>query len=436
MLSRSHSVLFLAMFCAAGMAYYHLALLVPRAIEERTAQGLGNGYSFGADFYPIWITSRESLLHHRDPYSPQTTRQIQIGLFGRPLDVGHSDPQDDRAFANPTFAVVLFWPVALLPFSVIRVALAVILLAATVFSIVLWLRALRLHADPSMFTSLLLLTLSSYAVLEGLYAEQMGLLVGFLLAASLAALAAQRCFLSGNLLALTLVKPQMTALIAVYLLFWSFAAWRSRRGFAAGFLLISAVLGTSSLLLWPRWIPEWLQLLKNYRQHSTPPLVDYLLGDSLGLRLGPIVIGALLVSALAVAWRMRHVSPASNEFGLTASLLLAVTSITLLPGHAVYDHVVLLPGILLIGFSWRHFLRLSRPLRIVLGLSALALFWQWISAPAVIALKPMVSSQLFNSTLLTLPIRTAASIPFGVLALLAVLMGRVMRKPTLYGGPY
>jgi hypothetical protein len=64
------------------------------------------------------------------------------------------------------------------------------------------------------------------------------------------------------------------------------------------------------------------------------------------------------------------------------------------------------------------------------------LFWQWISAPAVIALKPMVSSQLFNSTLLTLPIRTAASIPFGVLALLAVLMGRVMRKPTLYGGPY
>src|SRR5260370_19175921 len=142
--SRSHSVLFLAILCAAGMAYYHLALLVPRAIEEGTAQGLGNGYSFGADFYPIWITSRESLLHHRDPYSPQTTRQIQIGLFGRPLDVGHSDPQDDRAFANPTFAVVLFWPVALLPFSVIRVALAVILLAAPAFSMLLWRRAFRL----------------------------------------------------------------------------------------------------------------------------------------------------------------------------------------------------------------------------------------------------------------------------------------------------
>jgi len=429
--SRSHSVLFLAIFCAASMAYYHLALLVPKAIEARTAQGLGNGYSFGADFYPIWLTSRESLLHHRDPYSRLTTRQIQIGLFGRPLDARHSDPPDDRAFANPAFAVALVWPVALMPFSVMRVALAMILLVATASSVMLWLRVLRLRTDRAMFTSFLLLTLSSYAVLEGLYAEQMGLVVGFLLAASLAALVGERCFLSGSLLALTLAKPQMTVLIAAYLLLWSAAQWRSRRQFAAGFLLISAALGTSSLLLWPRWIPEWLQLLRDYRQHSTPPLVDYLLGDSLGPGVGPILVAALLVGALAIAWRMRHVSPASNEFRLTVSLLLAVTSITLLPGHAVYDHVVLLPGILLIGFSWRHFLRSSRPLRIVLCITALALFWPWISAPFVIALRPIVSPQLYNSTLLTLPIRTAASIPFGVFVLLAVLMGRVMRKPTL-----
>jgi hypothetical protein len=433
MLYRSHSVLFLAIICAAGMTYYHLVLLVPRAIEKRTAQGLGDGYSFGADFYPIWLTSRESLLHHREPYSPQTTRQIQMGLFGRPLEGRYSDPPDDRAFANPAFAVILVWPVALFPFPVVRVALAVSLLFATASSIVLWVSVLRLRADPEMFASFLLLTLSSYAVLEGLYAEQMGLLVGFLLAASLAALVGQRCFLSGSLLALTLVKPQMTILIAVYLLFRSLAQWKSRRQFLAGFLLVSAALGTSSVLLWPRWIPEWLRLVKDYRQHSTPPLVAYLLGDSLGSLLGPILIAALLVGALAVAWRMRHVSPASSEFGLTVSLLLAVTSITLLPGHAVYDHIILLPGILLIAFSWRQFLRSSRPLRIVLGVSALALLWQWISAPAVISLQPMVSPQLFNSTVLTLPIRTAASIPFGVFALLAVLMVRVMREPILSG---
>src|SRR5580700_5407324 len=247
MLYRSHSVLFLAIICAAGMTYYHLVLLVPRAIEKRTAQGLGGGYSFGADFYPIWLTSRESLLHHREPYSPQTTRQIQMRLFGRPLEGRYSDPPDDRAFAHPAFAVILVWPVALFPFPVVRVALAVSLLFATASSIVLWVSVLRLRADPEMFASFLLLTLSSYAVLEGLYAEQMGLLVGFLLAASLAALVGQRCFLSGSLLALTLVKPQMTILIAVYLLFCSLAQWKSRRQFLAGFLLVSAALGTSSV---------------------------------------------------------------------------------------------------------------------------------------------------------------------------------------------
>jgi hypothetical protein len=429
MLSRSLIALFLSIVCAAGMAYYHLAIFVPGAIEQRNAQGLGNGFSFGADFYPLWSATREAWLYHRDPYSPQTTKKIQTGLFGRALDARHSGPTDDRAFANPAFAILLFWPMTLLPFSVIRIALLVILLVMTIFSIELWLRALRLRAGPTIFSSVLLLTLSSYPVLEGLYAEQMGLLVGFLLAASLAALIAQKCFLSGSLLALTLLKPQMMALVAVYLLLWSFAEWRSRRQFAYGFFLTSGALVTCSLLVWPQWIPAWLRSLENYRQHSTPPLAEYVLGDSVGFRGGPILIGALLASGIAVAWRMRQVSPASKDFGLTASLMLAITSITLLPGHAIYDHVLLLPGILLIAFRWRLFQKSSLPSRIVLGITTLAVFWQWMFAPIVIALRPVVSRELFDKTLLTLPIRTAASIPFGVCALLAFLLTSIMLKP-------
>jgi hypothetical protein len=131
---------------------------------------------------------------------------------------------------------------------------------------------------------------------------------------------------------------------------------------------------------------------------------------------------------------MRQVSPASKDFGLTASLMLAITSITLLPGHAVYDHVLLLPGILLIAFRWHVFQKSSLPTRIVLGITTLAVFWQWMFAPIVIALRPVVSRQLFNTTLLTLPIRTAASIPFGVCALLAFLLASVMLKPARDSG--
>ncbi len=426
---RQGVILLLSVLCAAGMVYYHLFLFVPRAIEVRAVQGFGNGYSFGADFYPIWLTSRQGLLHHRDPYSPEMTRQIQIGLFGRALDAGHpAASQDYRAFAYPAFADLLFWPLAFLPFPVVRIGLAVILPVATALSIVLWLRTFRLHASRVMLVSLMVLTLSSYVVLEGLFAEQVGLLVGFLLAAALAALVDGRLFLSGGLLALTLIKPQMTALLAAYLLLWGFCEWRVRRRFVGGFLIVTALLGVSSLLVWPHWIGEWLHVVFGYRQYSTPPLVCYLLGNQMGSRLGPLLIAALLVTALALAWRMRHASPTSTEFALTISLLLAVTAITLLPGHAVYDHVLLLPAIILIALSCRDFAASSHVFRVVLGVTALALFWQWILAPVVIAMRPILSPQLFVAAVLTLPIRTAGSMPFGVCALLGLMMRQVTRK--------
>jgi hypothetical protein len=428
-LRRPGVILLLSVLCAAGMVYYHLGLFVPRAIEVRTAQGFGNGYSFGADFYPIWLTSRWGLLHHRDPYSPEMTQQIQIGLFGRALDAGNSAAaQDYRAFAYPAFVDMLLWPLALLPFFVVRTALVVILPVATALSIVFWLRAFRLRVSRVALVSLMLLTLSSYVVLEGLFAEQMGLLVGFLLAASLAALVDRRLFLAGSLLALTLIKPQMTLLVVAYLLLWSLAEWRVRWRFAGGFLFVTALLGVSSLLMWPRWIQEWLGVVFGYRQYSTPPLVWYLLGNQLGLRLGPFLIAAILVSAIALAWRMRHASPTSGGFALTISLLLALTTVTLLPGHAVYDHVALLPGVILIAWSWRGLAASSRLFRVVLGVTALALFWQWILAPVVIAMRTFVSDQVLVSAVLTLPIRAAGSIPFGVCALLGLMMRQAMLK--------
>ena len=343
------------------MAYYHLFIFVPRALEVRVAQGYGNGYSFGADFYPIWLTSREGLRHHRDPYSPEMTRQIQIGLFGRPIDANAPvAPVDYRAFAYPAFTDILLWPLALLPFPAVRVILALILAVVTALSIVLWLRALHLRAGLATLTTIILLTLSSYAVLEGLFADQMGLLVGFLLAAALAALVSQRLLLSGSLFAVTLIKPQMILLLAAYLLLWSLAQWRTRWRFVAGFFFVSALLLASSLLVWPGWIHEWLRIMFGYRHYSTPPLVSYLLANQLGSRLGPLVIAALLLSALALAYRMRHASPDSARFAWTTSFLLAITTISLLPGHAVYDHVVLLPGVILLALSWRDFAKIGR----------------------------------------------------------------------------
>jgi hypothetical protein len=230
-------LVFLVLILATGMTYYHLGPFLSYAEQVRAAKQMDGGYSFGNDFYPIWLTSREALLHHRNPYTPEMTRDIQRGLFGRPLDARNSTdpPLECRVFAYPAYADVIFWPISLLPFPVVRAVLAAVLAGATVASILLWLKALDWQMSAPALAIVMMLTLSSYAVLEGLFAAQPGLLVGLLLAGSCYALVRNRLFLAGSLMAFTLIKPQMSVLLAVYLLLWAFSDWRRRRSFLMSF---------------------------------------------------------------------------------------------------------------------------------------------------------------------------------------------------------
>jgi Glycosyltransferase family 87 len=426
---RPYILLAISLAAAGCMTYYHLAIFIPHALEVRDSQGLGKGYSFGADFYPLWLASREALLRHGDPYSSRMTEQIQMGLFGCQLAIcAPAAAPDDRAFVHPAFANLLTWPFALFPFPAIRIVLATILPLVVAAGTLLWFYALHLHADYATTASIILLTLSSYSVLEGLFAEQLGLLVGFFLAASIAALAAQKLFLAGGLLALTLVKPQIVLFIAAYLLLWSLARWRARRGFIAGFFLVSLTLVASAQWIWPHWISEWLQAIRRYRTYSPPPLVAYVFGATLLSSVGRFLILLCWFCGAVLAWRKRVAEASSMEFALTISLLLALTTLAVIPGQAVYDHEILLPGILLIGFAWKHF-KVGDAFRVILGLTVLALAWQWIGAPMVIALHAILSRPFFESHVLMLPIRTAASIPFGALALLAMMTYRESSKP-------
>ncbi len=420
----------LALLIAASMTYYHLGIFIPHAMEGRAAKGLDCGYSFGNDFYPIWLTSREALYEHRNPYSPETTREIQTGLFGRPFDGRNpaDPPRDYRAFAYPAYVDLIFWPVAWLPFPAMRITLALAFAALTAFSVPLWLRALGYHARTPLLVILISVTLSSYAVLEGLFAVQVGLLVGFLLSASFVALTRGKLFLAGSLFAFTFIKPQVSAVAGVYLLLWSFSRWRERRTLTYGLLAWSGLLGGLSLLVWPHWIPQWLHVLSGYGNYAPPPLITYSLGPRLGPVLGPFLIAGLLMAALVLMWRMRRAPATSPTFMLTASLLFALTSITLLPGQAVYDHVILLPGILLTAWTWRRLAGSSRAFAIVLAAAALALFWQWIIAIPLLMVRHFLSpEEFFANGLWLLPFHAAASVPLAIAAVLGFKMWKGMR---------
>jgi hypothetical protein len=412
------------------MVYYQFGLFMPRVEAARAAKHLAGRYAFGDDFYPIWLTSREWLQQHRDPYSPAVTRDIQIGIFGRPLEAGilTDPPTDYRTFAYPAFTDLLLWPASEVPFPTLRVAWAVILAALIAAAIFFWTQALSWSVSRIWLGIISLLTLCSYPELEGLYAGQLGLLVGFLLAASLLALVRGRLLLSGILLALTMIKPQMTLLAILYLFIWSVHDWRRRGRFSVAFFATSSLLTVASLAVWPHWIQSWGRVILGYHRYSMPPLALELFGFSLGPRNGIALIVIVLTAALVLAWRSRTAAAGSYEFWLTLSILLAITTITVLPGQSVCDHIILLPGIFLLAS--RNQLQHASPIsRVLLALGVVVLLWPWVASLGLIALRPFLSPELFNSkAVFVLPLRTAAAFPFVVLGLLALAFRATLRR--------
>jgi len=413
---------------AASMLYYHLGLFMPRSLEVSAARGLGNTYSFGDDFYPIWLTTKQWRVEHRDPYSPEMTREIQEGLFGRPLDPHiPTDPKDLRMFAHPAFTILLLWPAAEMPFAVSRVVLVVLLAAMTFASVLFWMRALVWRLSWSWLVVIFLLTLCSYPVLEGLYAAQLGLMVAFLLAGSIFALQRGQLLLAGILMALTTIKPQVTLLVIFYLFLWSCRDWRRRGRFCIGLFATTLLLVGAALVVWPHWIQSWARVALQYHRYARPALLGEVLASQLGRKAGPatfmMIAGAIAVAA-TLAWRNRTAESYSLRFWLTLTLLLSVTTITLLPGQAVYDDVILLPGIFLLARRWQE-LCSSRILKVLMATGAALLLWPWFASFSLIALRPLLSRQQFYSTaVLALPLRTAAAFPFVIVALLALAIHR------------
>jgi len=401
------------------MLYYHQKLFLPIAHQASLAKGLGGGYAFGNDFYPLWLTARDAL-RGRDPYSPEMTREIQGGLFGRTLD-RPGDPKDLRTFAHPAFTLLVIWPAAQMPFEVARIVLGILLLIMTVASVLLWFDVLSWNLRLPWIWAAVLLTLCSYPALEGLYAEQLGLAVAFLLVAGIVALQRGRLLLAGLLIALAWMKPQITMLVTCYLLAWSFFQLKPRGRFLIGFFATLGLLLAAALLVWPRWIQEWVRVLLHYHAYSEPSLLGGVLTSLLGSRAaGPstaLLTVVAIIACMTLAWTNRSVAADTPAFILTLSVLLAATTIAILPGQAIYDHVILLPGILLVIRRWPELRSAGRPVTILLMIGAVLLFWPFAAAIALV-LANAVGSSMASPQVLALPLRTSASLPFALLALL------------------
>ena len=413
----------LALIGSAAMLNYYLNRFLPRAREVRAARQLV-GYSFGNDLYTVWCGAHAGVQGHRDLYSPEMTHEMQMGLYGRSIDPARpGDPKDLRIFGYPAFTELLFWPFSFFSFEVARLVFVFVQFPLIVVTTVLWMRALSWRPDWPWAAVLFLLVLTSYPVLEALYSGQVGVFVGFVLAASIVALQRGRLLLAGALTALGTIKPHVMLLPILYLGLWTLYDWRRRRMFCVGLFSTEVLLVGTALIVWPHWIQSWINVVVQYHGYTPPSLTIQMLTTLAGPAIRPaalLAMAALLLVAVVLSWENRAASPHSPEFWFTLSILLSITVGVLLPGHAVYDHSILLPGIFLLAMTWRR-LPVNWAMRAMLITAVGTLVWPWLASILLIPMHSLLARREFYSmSILALPLRMAAGLPFIVLALLAL----------------
>jgi hypothetical protein len=365
----------LAVVASASTWFYMNRILVAQQTAYAAAHSRPRGNL--SDLYPRWLGARELLRHGRNPYSPEITREIQQGYYGRPLDPAQPDePKDQQGFAYPVYVVFLLAPTVDLPFDTVQSGFRWLLIGLAAITVLLWLRVLRWM--PASFGTVLIfmvLMLGWFPMVQGIKLQQLSLLVAGLLAASGACLAGGWLFLAGGLLALATIKPQLTWPLVLWLLLWAGSEWRSRRRLVFGFgLMMLLLLGGAELVL-PGWLRMFVAAIAQYHQYTqNQSLLTFLFGPIAGRILAAFsVFGCLLC-----VWSLRREPASTAAFGQSFALVLALT-VVIVPMSALYNQVLLAPAILALVRSSSSGDPVLPVVRFARFVGGVLLAWPWIA---------------------------------------------------------
>ena len=401
------------MLLAGGMGFYVQHILIGHQRTEAALRGIPRGNL--SDLYPRWLGARELLLHHRDPYSPEVTREIQAGYYGRPLDASRpNDPKDEQRFAYPVYVVFLLAPTIDLPFSAVQTGFRWLLVALTAWSVWLWLRVLRWKVLCSAQAILILLAVFSFPVLQGVKLQQLSLLVGGFIAGAMVLLQGHLAA-AGVLLALATIKPQLVLPLCAWILLWACSDWRRRQNVVWGFVATMAALLGGAEYIFPGWFSRFREAIAAYRQYSdgAESVLEVLLTP-----IGGRIVALVLVTALAIGcWRYLRTPADSVNFGQILALILT-TTVIVVPKAAPYNQVLLIPGVLLVLQHWATLSAQRLTIRIMLWICALVVFWPWLASFALTVAAAFSSSSTIQRAW-ALPLYTNFAAPIAVFLMVA-----------------
>jgi glycosyl transferase family 87 len=407
--------LVIAVLLSASMWFYVQYVLIPYQRADAAAHDRPRGNL--SDLYPRWLGARELLLHHRDPYNSDVTREIQSGYYGRPLDPSRvEDPKDQQGFAYPVYVVFLLAPTITLPFSAVEAGFRWLLLIITIATVPAWLRALRWRPSITTTATLILLTIGSFPAVQGIKLQQLSLVVSGLIALCVLLLTSANFLSAGVILAFATIKPQLVWPLAAWLIVWTVSDWRQRQRFVWGFgVTLTALLGAAEYLL-PGWLAKFRHAITAYRQYTggAGSLLDVLVTPGWGR-----VISGLILSALAVVcWRLRREQAGTAAFSLATAVVLAAT-VVIVPMVAPYNQLLLLPCVFVLIQQARSNWNRSRLTRLAYIISVLLVLWPWLAA-LCLSVAELILPQASVQMAWALPLYTSLGIPLALLGTAAL----------------
>jgi hypothetical protein len=369
-----------------------------------------------SDLYPRWLGARESLLHGRDPYSPEMTSEMQAGFYGRPLDPKNpSDPKDQVGFAYPLYVIFLLAPTVTLPFSAVLKMFQWLLLMSLAGCVPLWMGAVGFHTRPVFKAVGMLLAVSCYPAVSEYHLQNLAVLVALMLAAASAAAVRGWLVLAGFLIALSTIKPQLSALFILFFMLWTAGQWKTRQRLFYSFFASLLALFVAAEAVSPGWVGRFLTAIRAYQSYAADPsILQVLLPAWLAGLLAAALVGFLVLRL----WQWRKGPAGGQQFGWALAWTAAVT-LAVMPKLAAYNQPLLIPALLVLLANRKTIWKARLLPRALTKGVLMCLLWQW-GAALVLALASLLvppsrlqpAAGVPEYTLLALP-------PITLLAMLA-----------------
>lgn len=403
--------------------YWAMRVYIPANIAEVHARKLPVGNN--SDLYPRWLGARELLLRGRDPYSPELTREIQIGFYGRPLDPQNtSDPRAQEAFVYPLWVVFLVAPTVTLPFASAVVIFRWILVGSVALAAVLWMYIFGVRLRPLLVCSVMLLVFSSLPLLVEYFQQNLTAAVILFVAFSAFWIVRRKLILSGFFLALATMKPDTTGLMVLWFLIWAAAKWRDRQRMLWSFAATLTGLFTISEILLPHWIGRFIVALREYPDYGTAPNVMQLVFTPV---LGA-VISLLLVLSLFVLWfRWKTAEATSSHFRWAIAWTCMVT-VVIIPKIAFYNQLLLIPPLIAISTQYPLLKKYRRVLRAFAIAPVVCLLLHWLAAMVLSVLRLLGQTSLISFLTPELPDHAFLAVaPLTLIAMVSLKFSSVAR---------